>query len=266
MSAAGSRCAVGVWERAVGETTPQTAPPHLLHHPPYPPAPVPACAASPKRRSGGAGCGVGWAGPLTPDFWMGHCVLLQISDGTWGTREAPDVLEGQKVAHPAGQSTPRASTGGPQIKSSTPVCRVGGAGAEPRYLPRFQSGVAGSLQVSSMSVWGLFVLHPRSRGFPYDLALGSPAPPPPRLRALEISSISRERQPPIVLVGQAEQSRRRPPSGSKPFLPAKRVRFRADGATGAGRSLQPRGEAPSFRGGPASRTLCAPRAPSPAEI
>ena len=88
---------------------------------------------------------------------------------------------------------------------------LGAPGAEPLYLPRFQSGVAGWLQVSSMSVWGCKdATLPGSRGFPMTSlsALLRPHHPGSGLWRLATSPGNDSRH--IVLVGQTGTSRRRP--------------------------------------------------------
>lgn len=204
---------LGSQERAVGETTPQTlAPPHLLHHP-LPTRPRPSLRRFPEgAESGGSGVWrVGWAGPRPRTSGWATCVLLQISDGTWGTREATADPRDRIRLTPLGRTL-----AGPQPvpkDSSRPhLCAgLGVPGAEPRYLPRFQSGVAGSLQVSSMSVWGCKdATHPRSRGFPMTSlsALLRPHHPGSGLWRLATSPGNDSHH--IMLVGQAGNSRRRP--------------------------------------------------------
>lgn len=82
-----------------------------------------------------------------PDFWMGHLRAapnLRRDLGHTGGHGGP---EGQNSAHPAGPNTRRASTGPQGLKSSTPVCRVGGAGSRaslPSQVPKWGRGVAPS--------------------------------------------------------------------------------------------------------------------------
>lgn len=214
MSAARARCAAGVsGARSGGDYPPSPGPaasfaPSSARPPLSQPAPLPRRRRG--RREPGVESRVGR--DAAPDFWMGHL------------RAAPDLRrdlrhtgghggpEGQNSAHPAGLNTRRASTGSPRTQVvHTCVPGWGGAGNRASLPPPFQSGVAGSLQVSSMSVWDCKdATQPGSRGFPMTSlsSLLRPHHPGSGLWRLATSPGNDSRH--IVLVGQAGTSRRRP--------------------------------------------------------